>query len=147
MHLGAGHAVSKVDLYRVKWPTSEMTIAMHGAGFKIKGVHCSVQFEGKGVLNCLRYIHWSLPGSDSLRPQVPCTMVNAEKLVVTLTGGAPWGFRLSGGGGLPLIINKRARSQDVLPSLIRGYHIRRSSSCAKHSDQLKLPAKASARST
>ncbi|RUS82054.1 hypothetical protein EGW08_010184 [Elysia chlorotica] len=33
-------------------------------------------------------------------------MVNAEKLVVTLTGGAPWGFRLSGGGGLPLIINK-----------------------------------------
>lgn len=33
-------------------------------------------------------------------------MVKAEKLVVTLTGGAPWGFRLSGGGGLPLIINK-----------------------------------------
>lgn len=33
-------------------------------------------------------------------------MVKNERINVTLIGGAPWGFRLIGGGALPLTINK-----------------------------------------
>lgn len=33
-------------------------------------------------------------------------MVTGERLTLTLTGGAPWGFRLQGGGGYPLEVAK-----------------------------------------
>lgn len=33
-------------------------------------------------------------------------MVSGDNVTVTLTGGAPWGFRLTGGGALPLEISK-----------------------------------------
>ena len=33
-------------------------------------------------------------------------MVTGERLTVTITGGAPWGFRLQGGGGFPLEVAK-----------------------------------------
>uniref|UniRef100_A0A2C9LRS9 PDZ domain-containing protein n=1 Tax=Biomphalaria glabrata TaxID=6526 RepID=A0A2C9LRS9_BIOGL len=48
-------------------------------------------------------------------------MVSAERIQVTLQGGAPWGFRLSGGGSLPLTINKiRKKSQAHLNGLQEG---------------------------
>ncbi|KAH9502330.1 hypothetical protein Btru_073477 [Bulinus truncatus] len=48
-------------------------------------------------------------------------MVSAERIQVTLQGGAPWGFRLSGGGQLPLTINKiRKKSQAHLNGLQEG---------------------------
>ncbi|XP_059168251.1 uncharacterized protein LOC131950211 [Physella acuta] len=48
-------------------------------------------------------------------------MVSAERIQVTLTGGAPWGFRLSGGGSLPLTINKiRKKSQAHVHGLLEG---------------------------
>ena len=33
-------------------------------------------------------------------------MVTGERVTVTLTGGAPWGFRLQGGGSFPLEVAK-----------------------------------------
>ncbi|CAG5130027.1 unnamed protein product [Candidula unifasciata] len=48
-------------------------------------------------------------------------MVSSDRLQITLTGGAPWGFRLSGGGGMPLIINKiRKKSQAHVQGLKEG---------------------------
>uniref|UniRef100_A0A0B7B449 PDZ domain-containing protein n=1 Tax=Arion vulgaris TaxID=1028688 RepID=A0A0B7B449_9EUPU len=48
-------------------------------------------------------------------------MVSADRILITLRGGAPWGFRLSGGGGLPLIINKiRKKSQAHVQGLKEG---------------------------
>ncbi|CAL1546147.1 unnamed protein product [Lymnaea stagnalis] len=48
-------------------------------------------------------------------------MVSAERIQVTLQGGAPWGFRLSGGGSLPLTINKiRKKSQAHINGLQEG---------------------------
>ena len=33
-------------------------------------------------------------------------MVSGDNVTVTLTGGSPWGFRLTGGGSMPLQIAK-----------------------------------------
>ena len=33
-------------------------------------------------------------------------MVTGERVTVTITGGAPWGFRLFGGGNFPLEVAK-----------------------------------------
>ena len=33
-------------------------------------------------------------------------MVTGERITITMTGGAPWGFRLQGGGNFPLEVAK-----------------------------------------
>ncbi|XP_025091985.1 uncharacterized protein LOC112562730 isoform X2 [Pomacea canaliculata] len=48
-------------------------------------------------------------------------MVSGDNVTVTLTGGAPWGFRLTGGGALPLEISKiRKKSQAHAQGLREG---------------------------
>ncbi|XP_012935625.1 uncharacterized protein LOC101862103 [Aplysia californica] len=48
-------------------------------------------------------------------------MVSSKRIQVTLTGGAPWGFRLAGGGSLPLTINKiRKKSRAHTQGLLEG---------------------------
>lgn len=52
---------------------------------------------------------------------VNVTMVSGDNATVTLTGGAPWGFRLTGGGSLPLQIAKiRKKSQAHVQGLKEG---------------------------
>ena len=41
-------------------------------------------------------------------------MVTGERVTVTLTGGAPWGFRLQGGGSFPLEVAKVRNAWFVL---------------------------------
>lgn len=40
-------------------------------------------------------------------------MVTGERLTLTVTGGAPWGFRLQGGGSYPLEVAKVSASSFI----------------------------------
>jgi len=48
-------------------------------------------------------------------------MVTGERLTVTLTGGAPWGFRLQGGGTFPLEVAKVGKTI-MLPHFLISTH-------------------------